>query len=101
MSKWPYNTARWQQLRRAKLEADPLCAYCPPGRLKVAQAVDHRLAINLGGDPWSWDNLVSTCNSCHSAKTSAIEVHGQERVKVKGVDPATGMPLDPHHWWRR
>ena len=69
MANWPYSTAHWQRLRRAKLAQDPLCQYCPPGEVTLASQVDHCKAIKDGGDPWAWDNLASTCQPCHSKKT--------------------------------
>ncbi len=99
MAKWPYSTAAWQRLRLAKLARDPLCQYCPTGTVTAATEVDHRKAIKDGGDPWAWDNLVSTCHSCHSRKTYHVDVLGKDRVPVRGVDPETGRPLDPAHWW--
>ncbi|MFZ1746704.1 MAG: HNH endonuclease signature motif containing protein [Nitrospirales bacterium] len=99
MVKWPYNNAQWQELRQAKLTADPFCRACLERKItKPANHVDHILAIRNGGDPWEWTNLQSLCHSCHSRKTLHIEVHGQSRVPVKGGD-VNGRPLDPQHTW--
>ncbi|HOI96244.1 MAG TPA: HNH endonuclease signature motif containing protein [Syntrophobacter fumaroxidans] len=92
-----YNTEAWKRLRRAKLARDPLCEYCPPGRLTTATQVDHKQAIRNGGDPWAWDNLASCCQSCHSSKTGA-DKRGARWVR-KGCDER-GRPLDGSHWWR-
>ena len=100
MAKWPYNTAAWRRLRRTKLAQDPLCEYCPAGVITPATQVDHRKAIRDGGDPWAWANLVSSCASCHSRKTSHIEVHRHGRVPVSGCD-ASGRPLDAEHAWNK
>lgn len=100
MGKWPYSTAAWRRLRKAKLATDPLCEYCPPGVVTPATQVDHRTAINDGGDAWAWENLASSCAACHSRKTSHIEVHGHGRVPVAGCD-ADGLPLDPEHAWNQ
>jgi 5-methylcytosine-specific restriction enzyme A len=97
MAVWPYTTARWQRLRRAKLRRVPMCEYCAP-RVTAATDVDHRQAIRDGGDPWAWENLSSACHECHSRKTRYSEQLGMP-VPVKGCDPATGLPLDPRHWW--
>lgn len=91
---WPYNTAKWRKLRAAKLRESPLCEYCPPHARPVATEVDHKTAINRGGDPWAWENLASSCGSCHKSKTVADKL-GVEWVR-KGCD-ASGMPLDPRH----
>jgi 5-methylcytosine-specific restriction endonuclease McrA len=97
-----YNKKAWQRLRAAKLAANPLCEYHPAG-IAAAVEVDHRIPISKGGDPWAWDNLASTCHACHSHKTRVVDVLGGEHTPapVKGVNAATGLPLDPGHWWRR
>ena len=103
MADWPYNLAAWKRLRRAKLAKDPLCQYCPPGRIRPANEVDHFTSIADEGDPWSWDNLASACRPCHSRKTAVFDrSFGRapaETVRQRGVDPDTGLPLDQAHWW--
>jgi len=98
LSKAIYNTKAWQRLRKAKLAADPLCEYHLAG-IAVATEVDHRIPISKGGDPWAWDNLASTCHECHSKKTFHIDVRGKESIPIRGVDAASGLPLDPKHYW--
>lgn len=97
MAKWPYNTRRWRQLRLEKLRDQPLCEYCPPYMLTPATEVDHRQAINNGGNPWAWENLASTCGTCHKSKTVA-DKHGKP-WRRKGFDE-NGMPLDDGHAWK-
>lgn len=88
-----YNSARWQRLRLEKLRRDPLCEYCPPNRRKAATEVDHFKAIEDGGATFDWNNLRSSCKSCHSQKTSRGEtLHGCE---------VTGFPRDPRHTWNQ
>jgi len=98
MADWPYNTRRWQRLRLQKLGKNPLCEYCPRGKVTPATEVDHRQAIKSGGDPWAWDNLASACHPCHSRKTMHVDILGKDRVPVKGCD-SDGVPLDPEHPW--
>jgi len=71
MAKWPYSTQRWQRLRRQKLREYPLCEAClQVGRIEPATVVDHRIAINAGGDPYPpLAELTSLCERCHNAKT--------------------------------
>lgn len=88
---WPYNTARWQRLRKLKLRVNPLCEYCPPHIARLATQVDHKVAIKRGGDAFSWDNLASVCQECHSQKTA----HGE---KLHGCDEF-GLPRDANHEW--
>ena len=70
MSKWPYNTQRWQRLRRHKLRACPVCEACfRVGLTEPAVAVDHRTPIKRGGDPFPHlDQLASLCEGCHNEK---------------------------------
>jgi 5-methylcytosine-specific restriction protein A len=91
---WPYNTARWRKLRASKLRANPMCEYCPPHAQAVATEVDHKQAINNGGDPWDMGNLASSCGACHKSKTVA-DKQGRAWVR-KGCGP-DGMPLDDSH----
>lgn len=101
MAEWPYSTRRWQRIRKAKLQQTPLCEYCPAGTTTPATEVDHRKAIIDGGAPFDMDNLASSCKPCHSRKTAASKEAGAARGVRHGVDPATGLPLDPRHWWRK
>jgi len=63
-----YKTARWQKLRKLKLNRDPLCEPClEKGRTTPATIVHHDEEIREGG---AWlpdlDELTSICLSCHS-----------------------------------
>jgi 5-methylcytosine-specific restriction protein A len=99
MAQWPYNTQRWQRLRRRKLQEHPLCEAClRVGRIEPATAVDHRLAIAAGGDQYPpLADLASLCARCHNAKTRAEQL-GETNWLYKGCD-AFGYPLDPNHPW--
>jgi 5-methylcytosine-specific restriction protein A len=101
MSTWPYNSATWARLRRLKLEHNVLCEECfKIGRLELAVAVDHVIAISAGGEPFPPpDELRSLCISCHNRKTRVVDQQGKE-LTTKGCD-VSGMPLDPVHPWRR
>lgn len=98
MADWPYNTAQWKRLRLQKLDANPLCEYEGSRCTRAATQVDHRKAIKAGGEPWDWDNLASTCATCHTDKTNAEDGGAFKGIR-HGVDPLTGLPLDPDHWW--
>ena len=105
MADWPYNTARWQRLRRAKLQANPLCEPCDQaGRLTLANTVDHNVPISADGPAFpGLDGLTSMCPPCHSAKTARGSEAGAVRTTRalqprKGCD-ADGNPLDPAHPW--
>ena len=102
MADWPYNTARWQRLRIAKLSREPLCEDCDAiGRLTPASHVDHVRPISDGGHPFpALDDLASLCLPCHSAKTARGSEAGAIRTTKprKGCD-ADGNPLDRAHPW--
>lgn len=102
MANWPYNTAAWQRLRKAKLSRDPLCEDCQAmGRITPANHVDHCHAISDGGDAFPpLDELSSKCAPCHSAKTA----RGAEAGAVRSSKPrrgcsTDGTPLDSKHPW--
>jgi 5-methylcytosine-specific restriction enzyme A len=101
MAKWPYTTQRWQRLRKQKLQANPLCEVCLKiGRLEVAVAVDHIIAIRAGGEAYPpLDGLMSCCASCHNRKTRGEQL-GKELPVVWGCDER-GYPLDPNHPWNK
>lgn len=63
-----YGTA-WDKLRKAKLTDQPLCEYCLPSRITAATEVDHKTPKAKGGTD-DWDNLASTCHTCHVDKTT-------------------------------
>ncbi|WP_374322166.1 HNH endonuclease [Brevundimonas sp.] len=98
MADWPYTTARWQRLRKAKLSEAPLCQTCEHrGRKVVAEHVDHVVAIKQGGPAFPpMDCLRALCAPCHSIKTNALDRAGGKGVAIKGCD-ADGLPLDPAH----
>jgi 5-methylcytosine-specific restriction protein A len=100
MAEWPYSTRRWQRIRKAKLQQSPLCEYCPAGTTTPASEVDHRVPVPQG-PAFDMGNLASCCKPCHSRKTAAGNEAGAARGVRHGVDPATGLPLDPRHWWRK
>lgn len=99
MATWPYNTQRWQRLRKLKLQQNPLCETClQQQRIVPATVVDHVIAVKAGGDPYpALDKLCSQCASCHNRKTRIVEQQGGE-LSIKGCDEF-GYPLDPRHPW--
>lgn len=102
MSKWPYNTQRWQRLRLAKLREHPLCQSClERGIVEVATVVDHVVAITAGGDAYpAFDGLRSLCAPCHNRRTRVVQQLGQE-ITIKWGHDENGWPLDPDHPWNR
>ena len=78
----PYKSAAWRRLRAEKLAADPACEFCAEA---VATEVDH-----VNADPWDnrWENLRSTCKSCHSARTIRDSMDAR-RLRRAGQSPTS------------
>ncbi|AVH41582.1 hypothetical protein At1D1609_15280 [Agrobacterium tumefaciens] len=106
MSRWPYNTARWQRLRIAKLMECPVCEPCRArGVIEIAEVVDHDKAINAGGDAFPpLSGLTSMCASCHNRKTNAKDRRTAKTGRSSGFRRAwagfdvEGNPIDPEGW---
>ena len=70
-----YNSKEWQELRIAKLRANPLCEVCESkGYVVSAHCVHHKHPIEDSHSVqemkhWAfmWENLQSLCDSCHAA----------------------------------
>ena len=73
------NANRWQKLRRAKLDRNPLCEQClKVGRVRVATEVHHVVPVETGRTDaamtslaYDYTNLMSLCHDCHR------EIHRQ------------------------
>lgn len=103
MANWPYNTTAWKKLRAAHLARFPFCEGCPAGTYRLANTVDHRLAISEGGHPFpGHDGLASYCPGCHSAKTArGAEAGAIKSTKARKGCDVDGTPLDSRHPWRK
>ena len=71
---WSYNaiyhTKQWRELRKLKLNMNPLCQQCQAQSLtEAATVVDHINPVQEGGDPFRLENLQSLCASHHNSKT--------------------------------
>lgn len=65
-----YGGKRWQQIRLACLQRDPLCVECKrKGRLVPSTDADHVTPKRNGGTD-DLDNLMGLCHQCHSRKTA-------------------------------
>ena len=61
---------KWMAIRARVLRAEPRCVEClAHGRLKAADEVDHRMALEDSGTD-ELDNLQGLCHECHAAKTA-------------------------------
>lgn len=66
-----YQSKEWRNLRRVKLNINPLCEECfRHNRYAMAEVVDHIIPIKYGGARLDITNLQSLCKSCHSSKSA-------------------------------
>ena len=103
-----YDTARWQKLRRIKLQTQPTCEVCRTlGQTYPADVVDHKIPINHGGDPFPpLSGLTSLCTCHHNMKTRAEQI-GKPFIATP-VIPLDDRGCDEHgnpfnqasHWYR-
>jgi 5-methylcytosine-specific restriction enzyme A len=70
-------------LRRRRLDANPLCADCLPGRVTTATRVDHIKPLALGGLDVD-ENTRNLCVPCHDKRTR--EQFGQRQKPSIGAD---------------
>lgn len=85
-----YKLARWQRLREAHLQTQPLCVFCQEsGDVTAADVVDH-IREHKGNESlfWNADNLQSLCASCHDRTKQRIEL-GQDVIRFD----ANGWPI--------
>jgi 5-methylcytosine-specific restriction protein A len=97
-----YSGRRWRKLRRAYLQAHPLCVECEhAGRVVAATVVDHRDGharegwLNHFWDEAGWQAL---CTDCHNAKSGRELADwnrsgGMVREGGKGCRREKGLPL--------
>jgi 5-methylcytosine-specific restriction protein A len=91
-----YNTTQWRELRRAHLQAHPLCEQCKrEGRITAARVADHVRPHN-GDEKKFYDpsNLQSLCDwtspyNCHGKKTSR-EANIRQNTNVTSSSPGGG-----------
>lgn len=77
-----YSTQPWLKLRNAYRLEHPFCEECLKGGKYIPMyIVDHKVPIREGGDPLSWDNLQSLCNSCHNKKSGQERHHDRAYTK--------------------
>lgn len=70
------NSWKWQQLRRKKFLANPVCEDCAAkGRVTPTEEVHHNRPVESGRDEiemrqlaYDFNNLVSLCKACHAAR---------------------------------
>lgn len=93
-----YKTKEWRALRAAQLRANPLCVYCKARGMDTAANIADHKKPHKGDRGLFFDptNLQSLCKTCHDAAKKTLELSGV--LPGCGLD---GVPLDPHHHWKR
>jgi 5-methylcytosine-specific restriction protein A len=96
-----YNTAAWRHVRKAQLQAQPLCERCRLKNFLVpATVVNHKKPHK--GD-WSLfidpANHQAVCQPCHDGPIQAEEATGKasKRLGYSNAVDANGLPIDPRH----
>ena len=80
-----YNSTAWKNLRRLKLQRNPVCEICfAGGRMADATIVDHIKSLkDCYAARLDMDNLQSVCLSCHSRKTRKEEAERRDAVAAE------------------
>lgn len=84
------NCYRWQQLRRKKFTANPVCEACAAaGRVTPTEEVHHIIPVESGATEaemkklaYDYNNLQSLCKACHSAIHQRINERETQECKA-------------------
>lgn len=86
-----YDTARWKRIRKAQLQAEPLCRMCAEqGKVTAATVCDHVKPHKGDEELFYGGPFQSLCKPHHDGAKQAEEASGL----VRGCDD-DGWPLDP------
>jgi len=77
-----YASKRSALFRRRKLYMNPICELCDQA---LATEVHHKVAMEDGGAPYSFANVVSTCKPCHSRETRREVLARAEQGVREGI----------------
>ena len=85
-----YGTARWQRIRIAQLQKQPLCErHLKRGEIVVA-TVCHHVDPTTKATAFFDGPFASSCEHCHNSDEQSEERTGRKRVSI-GAD---GWPID-------
>jgi 5-methylcytosine-specific restriction protein A len=95
-----YNTARWKALRKAQLQAQPLCERCKAKGFIVSATVANHVVPHRGDETAFFaGKLSSLCKACHDGPVQSEEKTGRTNDQLgysarPGLD---GWPSDRRH----
>ena len=70
----------WRRASKEYLWRNPLCVECG----NPAEVVDHKTAVEAGGEMWDESNWQSLCKRCHDKKTAKQDgAFGRKRKNVR------------------
>jgi 5-methylcytosine-specific restriction endonuclease McrA len=62
-----YQSTEWRKTKDEYIKHNSLCELClSEGKNKRSDDVHHITPLTAGGEPFSEDNLIALCDSCHS-----------------------------------
>ena len=84
-----YGTARWQRIRKAQLDAEPLCARCLAMEVVEPATVVHHKVPHKGDETLFWQGPFESLCKPHHDSEAQLEDHGKTIVRF-GPD---GWPI--------
>lgn len=73
----------WRKTSERHRRRHPFCVFCEQeGRQRLADAVDHKIPIEDGGDRLKAANLQSICLPHHNGLKAAMQVYAREHGQI-------------------
>lgn len=83
-----YESPEWRKAQEEYLKTNPLCELCLNDGIKnKSDDVHHIIPLTQGGEPFSEDNLIALCDSCHSSIHSSGGIALDININIFGPDP--------------
>jgi hypothetical protein len=82
-----YESTEWITIRDDYIKAKPFCELCfSNGKNNKSNDVHHITPLTAGGEPFSGDNLIALCDSCHSG------IHSSGGIAIElSIDNLLGL----------
>ena len=87
ISEYFYESPEWKKAKNEYIKANPFCELClSEEKNKKSDDVHHITPLTTGGEPFSEDNLIALCDSCHSS------IHASGGIAVElSIDGLLGL----------